>query len=298
MMDSITKIQYKQAENYRKIIAEKIPAGSIIPAHTEQGHFYRVGEKTYPSVTGALQILKDPSLANWKLNTGMDYIRKQLLSLDTPTLLDLDEVVLDIIINNAKNAPQEIFEEAGDIGTQIHDARQDYFQRWINCQTRPEIITVGGIQDPRLISGMRALNKFCDDTGYIPVATELLLWSEKLGVAGTLDDLGIIDGKLVLCDLKSSNQFRDTYFLQVAMYYQMLVERTGSKRSSLRCTLSKSKNSSKSSFNSFKLSSVMPLTHLNVSLMSDSSSRLLSKSNSSSFKAYALNATSTLPPKT
>ena len=74
---------------------------------------------------------------------------------------------------------------------------------------------------------MRALNKFCDDTGYIPVATELLLWSEKLGVAGTLDDLGIIDGKLVLCDLKSSNQFRDTYFLQVAMYYQMLVERTG-----------------------------------------------------------------------
>ena len=227
MMDSITKIQYKQAENYRKIIAEKIPAGSIIPAHTEQGHFYRVGEKTYPSVTGALQILKDPSLANWKLNTGMDYIRKQLLSLDTPTLLDLDEVVLDIIINNAKNAPQEIFEEAGDIGTQIHDARQDYFQRWINCQTRPEIITVGGIQDPRLISGMRALNKFCDDTGYIPVATELLLWSEKLGVAGTLDDLGIIDGKLVLCDLKSSNQFRDTYFLQVAMYYQMLVERTG-----------------------------------------------------------------------
>jgi len=215
-MDGITTIQYQQAENIRKVIAEKLPVGCIIPAHTDSGHFYRVGDKTYGSVTGKLQVLKDPSLANWKMNRAVDYVLQNINS-------DKD---IQVLLAEAKNAPQEIFEDAGDIGSKIHSDRQEYFQKWIDEGIRPSMSIAG---DPRAISAFRALNKFCDDTGYIPVVTELLLWSEKLGVAGTLDDLGIIDGKLVLCDLKSSNQLKDTYWLQIAMYYQALVERTGLK---------------------------------------------------------------------
>lgn len=230
------KINYEKAANYRKIITEAIPPGSIIPAHTSEGHFYKVGDKLYGSVTGKLQVLKDPSLANWKMNRALDYVWNKLA---LPNQDSFEIPNLEKTIAEAKNAPQEIFEDAGDIGTQIHDDRQKYFQDWIDKGERPELTNIQYPKtqqfpinidtDPRRISAFRALNKFCDDTGYIPVATELLLWSEKLGVAGTLDDLGIINGKLVLCDLKSSNQFKDTYFLQVAMYYQMLVERTGLK---------------------------------------------------------------------
>lgn len=226
-MDYIKKIEQDIAEKYKKILLEKLPPGSIIPAHTADGHFYYVEKsvRTFPSVTGALQVIKDPSLMNWKMNCALDYIWNSCQEKMPQDICDIQ-----ILLANAKNEPQKDFEDAGNIGKVTHDRRQSYYQDWINTGVRPDVKDyMKEEDDPRLWSGMRAISKFCDDTGYIPVATELLLWSDKLGLAGTLDDLGIIDGKLVLCDLKTSNQAKDQYWFQIAMYYQMLIERTGLK---------------------------------------------------------------------
>ena len=167
--------------------------------------------------------------------------------------------LIDEAGEKASRVSQDILVDAGDIGTQIHDVRQAIFDKWIETGVKPEdflsFIPVGQ-EDIRLISAIRALRKFVDEWHYTPVKCELFVYSNGLKVAGTLDDLGIIrttiregaegcdhlgmisapkafnvdrcvqcDGKwkweFVLMDLKSSNQFKDHYFFQVALYYDM-----------------------------------------------------------------------------
>ena len=62
-----------------------VPEGTVVTAHTEEGHFYKIKDDyvkdvlkresvTYPSVTKKLQVLKDPSIANFKMNRAIDYV--------------------------------------------------------------------------------------------------------------------------------------------------------------------------------------------------------------------------------
>jgi len=165
----------------------------------------------------------------------------------------------------ASRVSQDILEAAGDIGTRIHDVRQAIFDEWIRTGVKPtDFLSFIPAHDPdiRLISATRALKKFVDENRYIPVKCELFVYSHQLKVAGTLDDLGLMrrvvrepndpncthehimcpggnnvdrcitcDGKwkweFVLMDLKSSNQFKDHYFFQVALYYDMFRKITG-----------------------------------------------------------------------
>jgi hypothetical protein len=80
---------------------------------------------------------------------------------------------------------------------------------------------------------MLALNKFVEETGYIPVRTEVMVYSDRFQVGGMLDDLGVMkhNGKwrFVLMDLKTSNQMKPHYWLQVALYNLMFTEITGLK---------------------------------------------------------------------
>src|SRR3990167_6123338 len=237
------------ADKLRQEIYKKIPEGSVIPQHTEKAHFYQVGEIVYPSVTASLAILKDESLINYKMNEALRYVFKYWKEFN-------DENIIDHL-ESAENAPQVRLEDAGDIGTEIHDIREKIFRDWIFTGKRPEdflsYIPEDPIKDLRAISAIRALDKFCTEWEYEPVVTELYVYSHKLKYAGTLDDLGLMkkvirpgdpncehemfeSSKLVktcmkcdyksvkefvLCDLKSSFQFKDHYFFQVALYFEM-----------------------------------------------------------------------------
>lgn len=217
-------------DSIRRIINEKIPGGSVIPAHTDKGHFYDVGERRLPSVTGKLQLLKDESLTNWKMNQAVGYVRKHWTSFNAQNV--------EAHLTNALNMSGETLADAGGIGRLIHDCRERYYTEWIETGVRPmrSVDFVPKDQyDIRAISAMRALEQFVIDWNYVPVVTELLVYDLQSSVAGTLDDIGIMrskDGKkreLVLCDLKSSNAFKDSYFFQVAMYYDMFKKLTGLK---------------------------------------------------------------------
>lgn len=245
----------------------------MVPAHTENEHFYKVSdsrEATYPSVTGRLQILKDESLINYKMNRALEYVFAKFSQLTPDNLMEhLDE---------AAKVSGGILKDAGDIGTRIHNARERYFTAWIKTGVRPANILdfedpqdgMPYIKDVRLTSGLNAIEKFVTDTEYVPVATELLLFNHDLKVGGTLDDLGVMwwpkdkgnphckhEGSLmthyktrkgqdepqmlrsclvcgyravrafVLMDIKTSNQFKDHYFFQVAIYYWMFYKLTG-----------------------------------------------------------------------
>ncbi len=254
------------AHDIRNKIALAIPEGSVIAEHTKDGHFYRimtpdakgVTDNVYPSVTGKLQIIKDESLINYKKNQVIQYVFKNYAKFTDANIME--HLAL------AERVPEDILADAGDIGTEIHDCREEIFKHWIATGVRPEDFTafIKPEQiDIRMRSAIRALQKFCVEHAYVPVATELFVYSHKLRVAGTLDDLGLMrrvvdkgdpackhetmmvarkvgvdrsvcvkcDYKerfdFVLMDLKTSNAFKDHYFFQVALYYWMLCELIG-----------------------------------------------------------------------
>jgi len=251
----------------REIIEQKIPDGAVIPRHTDREHLYEIvpaGGKIYKSVTTRLQVLKDESLLNYKMNRALDYIFAHYSKFTDANIMEH--------IDNASKVSGGILNDAGDIGRRIHEYREAYFEAWIHEGKRPNsaLAFIPAVEvDPRATSGMRALEKFVDENDYIPVAVEKKVYSMpergKNGwnpeVAGTLDDIGLMrksirsgdpaclhetmaDAKgiyrclkcelkytyeLVLMDLKTSNQFKDHYFFQVAMYYWMFVRLTGLK---------------------------------------------------------------------
>lgn len=239
----------------RRIISAALPEGFVVAEHTEEGHFYRVnskdhGKPLYPSVTAKLQVLKDEGLANWKMNQALQYVSEHYLKFTEQNIMEH--------LGKAEQLPADIFHDAGDIGTTIHDARQVIFTQWIKTGKRPTdfpSFVTEDKKDIRAESALAALEKFCIKKNYVPIATELMVYSHKWGTAGTLDDLGLMwveerkgspdceheiiesttsnldrcvkcEAKyrwtFVLLDLKTSNRFKDHYFFQVAMYCKMI----------------------------------------------------------------------------
>lgn len=289
----------------QKRIDEVLPKGRVIPRHDERGHFYEVdhaaespafmrpyaegytrdpakvemgikaleaGTKVnpvYPSVTGKLQILKDEGLINYKMNQSLQYVFAHFKEFTDANIMEQIDI--------ASRVSQDILTDAGDVGTRVHDYREEIFAQWIRTGVMPEDF-LSFIKpedtDVRVISCLRALRKFVDECGYVPVACELLVFSDDLKTAGTLDDLGLMrkvitsgsgncdhlmpnlfdknsytnfvvhpeNGKhtcvrcgfqfryqFVLADMKTSNQFKDHYFFQVALYWWMFHRLTGLK---------------------------------------------------------------------
>ena len=206
--------------------------------HSEDGHFYFVPEhgETYGSVTGLQYIIKDPSIELFMKNETIRYIRRAFSEM-TPDNLEEH-------LTNAENASTQKRDTAGGFGTTIHDLREEYFKEWIITGEKPRFtIESLALRDPmcsqEIRSGCAGLDKFLAETGYIPIGCEIMVYSKKWKIAGMLDDLGILpvkvpiegtDGgyklkyELVLCDLKTSNQYKDFYWIQVAAYYKMFIQ--------------------------------------------------------------------------
>lgn len=211
----------------KRILDERLPEGRIVPAHTEKGHFYKdmfASAQPMPSVTGKLQVIKDESLINYKMNRAIDYVFAHWKEFTEANVMEH--------LDNASKESSGILKDAGDVGTEVHDIRQQYFTEWIKTGARPQrIALLDTIFDSRIVSALRALDKFCTDYEYVPIKTEMYVAWARYQVGGTLDDLGFltVNGKryFTLMDLKTSNQLKDTYFFQVVLYYLMLQVLTG-----------------------------------------------------------------------
>ena len=243
-------------------IAIALPKGRVLAAHTEDKHFYEVTDidphPKYPSVTEKLSCLKDPSINNFKMNQALNYVKENFPKFNPLNIAEH--------MGYAARASSDIFEDAGDVGSKIHDVRERYFSDWIDKGIKPEksildyIPSELGIKDQRIVSASRAIDKFVSDYDYEPIATELKVYSHEMKLGGTLHDLGLMsiikdpgdvncehdfmrkpnDLNEIRClkcnykakrisaliDLKSSNQIKDHYFFQVAMYWDMFKKLT------------------------------------------------------------------------
>lgn len=209
----------------KKIIAEKV-IGKIKADHTEEGHFYILPSgKRVSSVTTKL-IIEKKHLIPWAVEQGVKWLEIG----DRWEKLKTEE--REEYMTGAKFAFTDIRDEAGNIGTFVHQIIEDYLKEWMALGKRPKDITsfIPAGTDYRVHGATRAREAIFEKYNVIPVASEILVGDEKMNCAGTLDEImfNLDTNSLELWDTKTSNQV-DTfnYALQVAAYKAMFQKMTG-----------------------------------------------------------------------
>ena len=210
-------------EKVKEIIATKV-ANRWTAEHTDRGHFYRsaLSGKLVSSVTQRL-ILEKPHLIPWAVERGIEWLEEH----DRFARLKTD--LRKETITGAKFAFTDTRDDAGFVGSQAHQAIEDYCNEWIKGEMPADIRKFISGSDGRVFAAARSAEKIFKDTSAIPIATEILVGDEKVGSAGTLDMIVMVDGKLELWDWKSSNSVNDHYALQVSAYKMFFQRMSGLK---------------------------------------------------------------------
>jgi hypothetical protein len=220
----------KKAERVKAKIEEKVK-GVWISAHDEKGHHYRMNttDILVDSVTTQLSLLAKPHLIPWACKMAVEFFASHIEDYQTFN----DEESRGRLMRDAQFAYTGIRDDAGNIGTQVHNIIEEYVNKWIEFEEPiPDIkALIPDDADGRVFAGARSGELFFKANKYIPIASELLVGSAKVGSAGTLDMLVVDEaGKLVLLDWKSSNLYQeDSYTLQVAAYSKFFEEMSGLK---------------------------------------------------------------------
>lgn len=218
--------------------------GKIIPKHDEYGHHYMFTDSgiVIDSVTTILSILKKEHLLKWAITKGIEWLEVS----DRFTRLS-DPFYREDLLMGAHTAHTDIRDDAGNVGTQAHNAIEAYILKWIETQKKPEDIRLffpfvneevkGGLKiaegiwvietDPRAIASARGVEKLFNKHNVTPLFSELLVGDPKYS-AGTLDFLCLWDGVLTLVDWKTSNGVdKVSYPLQIAAYKYFFQRMTG-----------------------------------------------------------------------
>ncbi len=165
--------------------------------------------KIVPSVTGICSNgVPKKSLTDWLVSKPMEEAQLQINK-----LLDmgnkLDRVTLERVFLEASKKTEKIKEDAGLVGSVVHGLIEDYLKgKEIPEQT-----------DKKVVRCWNIFLKEWEKSGYTPVDVEKKIFSKAHRYAGTLD-LVVEDnqGKLVLIDIKTSNQVSFDYHLQLNAY--------------------------------------------------------------------------------
>jgi len=146
--------------------------------------FYKIKEKYYPSITHVLQCYpKGKHFEDWLKKVGY--------------------------------SANYIVRKASDEGTEVHTLIEKYLKG-------EEIYYLTEHMSPKYDSNVwQMFLKFVEWYDLVKpeiIATECILYSDELGVSGTVDLICRIDGELWIIDFKTSNYLSVTYDLQVAIY--------------------------------------------------------------------------------
>jgi len=188
-----------------KYIGHNYNRSSISPAFTDKGHYYTINEgglkgKKVPSVTTVLKAFPNPGLDAWK-NRTPDW--------------------------------KQYSKESLDVGNKIHEIMEWFANSFGEGPLYHEQENTKGFPcDVGKMSSL-AIKWFYDHVDNIRGA-EIPVFSERLRLAGTIDLVAEVDGKLSIIDYKNSRKpktpsliKRAKYFVQGAAYAQMWKECTG-----------------------------------------------------------------------
>lgn len=173
-----------------------------------KAHRYTIDDKPLTGVTSVLAVIAKPALIQWAANMAVDYIAKRRSNLT------------DEILKEARSAHRKKKEDAGTKGKDAHTIVEELIKKAIN--------TTEGIIGEQEQSKEPQINHFISWAKRNNVkflASEKVVMSETLWLAGTLDFICEINGKKYVGDLKtSSGIYGREYFAQCAAYRMMAEE--------------------------------------------------------------------------
>jgi len=121
---------------------------------------------------------------------------------------------------NGDNA-DDIRDEAGRVGSIVHNYTEAYDNgETVSLFNSDGTISIGVKEWKCFERYVEFSNRFKPDI----ILNEVNFISEKLGFAGTLDRVMVINGKTYLIDIKTSNAIHKHYFVQMAAYVELLKE--------------------------------------------------------------------------
>ena len=118
----------------------------------------------------------------------------------------------------------KLLKEAGRIGTLAHNMIEEF--------TKGGVVNLDGYTPNEISQAKTAYYGFYNWFANNNVTfheTELKLVSEQYQFGGTFDAICEVNGKLVVCDWKSSNDVHSEYLIQLGAYRQLIQENTDHK---------------------------------------------------------------------
>jgi hypothetical protein len=191
---------------------------------------------------GVTSVTKDTEnveiLKTWFLNKGLDLLWNSPLDVppgtteteEDPETGEVTEVTLTKakLFKRARKAGQQALKNAGDFGTIVHNTIQAHLmsEDW----AKPiDLETAVREEEPRREEVLTALWLWNYWWGKMRIkrliAVERPICSERYGYAGTPDLVfEDLDGRIVLCDWKTSKRIYGSYLLQAGAYAEAALE--------------------------------------------------------------------------
>lgn len=188
-MVMIGNMKNYEVHSLRSELAHAFPSGKVEPAHTQQGHFYKIEgyKEVAPSVTTVQSIESKSYLKQWAVNRAIEYINDNLAGLCAGDIG---------VFEHARYAHRRELDFAGEVGTTAHEAAEKYVKHWIETGEKKESATefLGHNALPEEIAGTRSFDKFIKEHDLVPIGSEVKVWYAKGKdiYAGTIDSIYLI----------------------------------------------------------------------------------------------------------
>ena len=186
-------------------------------------HLYDVtanGQTTrYPGVTGFLSVINKPALVPWAKKEALSLVEAALLKrLDgnRSARIVLNKAWIDNLLYDARKRPDLLKDQAAELGTKAHS----FIDLIIHGQEPSEI-------PPEIEGPVKAFKDWWRSSGIELVLGDTKVASLQHGFGGSLDALGVRNGRYVILDWKTSGGIYSEYALQVAAYGQAFSETYG-----------------------------------------------------------------------
>lgn len=207
----------------------------VLPgARTGKGgnpHHYLINEKKYSRVTTGLNIINKPALIPWAKRVALGKVRavleEPIVQKELMEMMDerawTDSMSLDYngwvdrLIQTASDAPDEQRDASAALGQEAHALVQQ-----MTTQDKAHVDLIKSVPENQLAAVYGAIG-FIEDYKFEVLATELTVWSDDLGIAGTIDGVGRTPtGQLIIWDWKRSAGIYWETALQLAAYSNIL----------------------------------------------------------------------------
>jgi hypothetical protein len=179
--------------------------------------YYPIGDKELASVTTITGLAdKSDALIPWAVNCAVDYIKDNHtidseISVTEPAHAEVNPEIWE----KARTEWRTVRDEAGDIGTEVHDLLELY----LNAQRTGQAGSIGTIKgSPVQLLFSAAIEKLKELGPYTVLATEQKVVNEDEWYAGRFDALLEVDGETWLIDFKTGGAFYPEWGLQLAAY--------------------------------------------------------------------------------